>query len=144
MPGDQRQNHDSEEPRDERPGAIPNATKQIMGPLLAGFAIDAIDLITFGPVGIYTGLIVGGVVGYFLAPYLGFPQRKWWVSSLLTGVYCTLPLTAFVPAATFAAVVTTLISKQTVEPSSDNDATLSKEGSIEVDYEVIDDDPDRP
>lgn len=140
MSYEQQRSDDSHEPSDGPSRAARNSTMQIFGPLLAGFAIDAIDLITFGPIGLYTGMIIGGTVGYLLAPYLGFPKQKWWVSSLLTGIYCTLPLTAFLPAATFAVLVSRLITSRPAPEASGQDPALRKEGSIEIDYEVIDED----
>jgi len=122
---------------------IPDATKQVFGPMLAGFAIDVLDLMTVGPIGLYSGLLIGGAVGYVLAPTLGFPRHRWWISSLLTGIYCTLPLTAFVPAATFAVLVSRLASRgAAVRDAPSHDATMRPEGAIDVEYEVVEHEPE--
>lgn len=121
---------------------LPPEVKRLFGPMLAGLAIDALDLATFGPVGLYYGLIVGGAAGYWLAPDLGFPPRARWQSALLTGIYCTMPFTAFLPIATAAAAISRAVTKEP-EPSSPNsDPALRPEDSIEVDYESHWDDPD--
>ena len=112
--------------------------------MLAGLAIDALDLATFGPIGIYTGMILGVAVGWWLAPVLGFPPRARWLSGLVTGVYCTLPLTGFIPAATIAAGVTRAILPGEQPADSTLDAGLRSEGAIDVEYEVLDDEARRP
>jgi hypothetical protein len=71
--------------------------------MLAGFAIDAVDLMTFGPIGLWSGLVLGGAVGYWLAPEIGFNGRARWMCALLAGFYCTMPMTGFMPAATLLA-----------------------------------------
>ncbi len=144
MPSAQHQQPRTNGSRGTTRGGSSDRMKQIFGPLLAGLAIDLIDLATFGPVGIYTGLLIGGTVGYLLAPHLGFERRSWWISALLTGVYCTLPLTAFIPAATFAAIASRLLSAAPEEPSQTADPALRREDAIEVDYEVVDDDTHLP
>ena len=112
--------------------------------MLAGLAIDALDLATFGPIGIYTGMILGVAIGWWLAPELGFPPRARWLSGLMTGVYCTLPLTGFIPAATIAAGVTRAIlrDKQHADPTLD--PGLRSRDTIDVEYEVLDDEAGRP
>ena len=77
--------------------SLPGMAKRIVGPMIAAIAIDLLDLATFGPVGLYTGLLLGAVAGYWLAPLLGFPPHRRWLSALATGVYCTLPLTGPLP-----------------------------------------------
>jgi hypothetical protein len=125
--------------RPHRAGAPPGT--QLFGPMLAGLAIDALDLITFGAIGVYTGMILGGVVGYWLAPMLGFPPRGRWLCAIMTGVYCTLPLTGFIPAAAIAAAVSrTIIRNQPADPSLD--PALRPDGSIDVEYEVVRSEPE--
>ena len=117
------------------------AVRRLFGPMLAGLVIDALDLITFGAIGVYTGMILGGAVGYWLAPTLGFPPRGRWLCAIMTGVYCTLPLTGFIPAAAIAAGVSrTIIRDQPAAPSLDS--ALRPEGSIDVEYEVVRSEPE--
>ena len=61
--------------------------------------LDAADLITFGMVGVWTGFALGAILGWTLAPQLGFADRRW-LPMLLAGAYCTLPGTALMPLAT--------------------------------------------
>ncbi|MBW2274095.1 MAG: hypothetical protein JRG96_12545 [Deltaproteobacteria bacterium] len=113
---------------------------RFFGPMVAGLAIDGLDLITYGPIGLYAGLILGGSAGYLLAPMLGFSERGRWLSALLTGVYCTVPLTGFLPAAAIAAGLSQVfLHGQEARPdeiTNEGDPALRPEGSIEVDYEV--------
>jgi hypothetical protein len=90
-----------------------------LGPLAAGAIIDAVDLATFGPVGVWIGMLAGGAVGWWLAPSLGFSRRHRWLCAALTGVYCTLPMTGFLPVATLVGGTIRLLSR---EPESGGDA----------------------
>jgi hypothetical protein len=108
----------------------------LFGPLLAGLVIDAIDLVTYGPIGIYTGLLAGGLIGYVLAPVLGFPERGRWVSALVTGIYCMMPMTAFLPLATVAAGLSRALLRDEAPREENGDPALRPEGSIEAEYEV--------
>lgn len=128
---------------DSRPvGAAPNrpstaVAKQIIGPMVAALAIDLLDLATFGPFGLYTGLILGGAAGYWLAPFLGFPPHRRWLSALATGVYCTLPLTGLIPLATLASVATRMLMRGGLKVDATNE--LKSQDTIDVEYEVVSD-----
>ena len=126
-----------------RPPAVPErGLKQILGPMVAGIAIDGLDLITFGPIGLYAGLILGGAVGYWLAPMLGFPPKGRWIAALMTGIYCTIPLTGFIPVAAIAAGLTRALSRGDAMPVEPNDdPALRSEGSIDVEFESKEIDP---
>lgn len=93
----------------------------MLRPVLAGLALDALDLATAGPIGLWTGMIVGTVGGYFLAPSLGFSERRRWLCALLAGVYCTLPTTAFVPLASVLATAARIVGGQPKLPEGDRD-----------------------
>ncbi len=144
QPGDQRR----AQPGDQR-GAQPPPTpvvkrglKQMIGPMVAGIAIDGLDLMTFGPIGLYAGLILGGAVGYWLAPMLGFPPKGRWLAALMTGIYCTIPLTGFIPAAAVAAGLTRALSRGNAAPvETSADPALRPEGSIDVEFESKEIDP---
>ncbi len=124
------------------------AIKRLFGPMLAGLVIDALDLITFGAIGVYTGMILGGAVGYWLAPTLGFPPRGRWLCAIMTGVYCTLPLTGFIPAATIAAGVSRTILRDGEPADPRLHRALRPEGAIDAEYKVVEDesesDPPHP
>ena len=55
---------------------------RFLAPIAAGLLLDAIDLMTFGPVGLWTGLAIGGSAGWVLSPYLGFSARHRWLCAL--------------------------------------------------------------
>jgi hypothetical protein len=119
--------------------SLPGVAKQIVRPMLAALAIDLLDLATFGPIGLYIGMILGAAVGYWLAPLLGFPPHRRWLSALATGVYCTLPLTGRIPLATLASVMSRAMTRgnQHVDVAREPDP----EGAIDVEYEVVSDQP---
>ena len=105
MPMPKRSDSSSHGPQEAQPGGagVNPSLLRTFGPMIAGLAIDGLDLMTYGPIGLYTGLMVGGIAGYLLAPLLGFSERGRWLCALMTGVYCTVPLTGFIPAAAIAA-----------------------------------------
>ncbi len=63
-------------------------------PFAMGALIDMADALTFGPVGLRFGLLIGGILGWVLAKVLGFPPRYRWIAIALSGIYCALPGTA--------------------------------------------------
>ncbi len=81
-------------------GSASTARASLLGPIAAGFLLDLVDLATYGPIGLWAGLAVGGLTGYFLAASLGVRPGRRLVYALAAGVYCSLPFTALLPAAT--------------------------------------------
>lgn len=71
-----------------------------IGPIVGAMILDATDLLTFGPLGIYTGIPVGLAVGFWLTSLYRFsmPARLFW--SCVAGIYCTVPFTEVFPIAT--------------------------------------------
>lgn len=70
-------------------------------PLLAGLVLDLADLVTFGPLALYFGLVVGTAVGWWLVGLHGIRQpSSRWLWAGVGGLYCMLPMTEWVPAAT--------------------------------------------
>lgn len=68
-----------------------------LGPALGGLALDVVDLTTFGPLGLYLGLLVGASIGWWLACLYQLGNR--WLWAIAAGVYCALPFTEFFPLA---------------------------------------------
>ena len=124
--------------------SVKPAIKRLFGPMVAGLVIDAIDLATFGAIGAYSGMLIGGAVGYWLAPELGFPPKGRWLSALMTGVYCTLPLTGFIPAATIAAGLSQVILQEGDDEASKPEPAQRSDDSIEAEYTSDWSDLDRP
>ena len=133
-------------PTRPQPNGVSAGLKRLIGPMIAALAIDALDLMTYGPIGLYVGMIFGGALGYWLAPELGFSARTRWMCAAMTGLYCTLPLTGFLPMATVAAGVSRLLmpdSDEALNPTgSVHEIRENPEGSIEVEYEAHWDEPD--
>lgn len=74
-------------------------------PILGGLILDFADLATFGPIGLYAGMIVGCTIGWLISGIYGFSRNGRVIFSLLAGIYCTIPGTFFLPLATVIAVV---------------------------------------
>lgn len=99
-------------------------------PYIAAALLDAIDLGTFGPLGVWVGFVIGSVAGWFLAESLGFQPQNRWKSAALAGLYCMLPGTSVLPLATVITTVRQLTGKR--EPE--------REESIDVEYRAIEKD----
>jgi hypothetical protein len=70
------------------------------GPVAAGLVIDMLDLATFGPIGLFIGLPIGALMGYWMGQSLGLePKARGWCA-LAAGIYCLVPVTEFLPLAT--------------------------------------------
>jgi hypothetical protein len=70
------------------------------GPLAGGLLLDAADLVTWGPVGMYLGPVIGGFLGWWLARVYGLGIGGQCVVITVAVVYLTLPGTALLPLAT--------------------------------------------
>lgn len=70
------------------------------GPIAAGMIIDLVDLATFGQIGLFMGLPVGGLAGYWMGTALGLGRKAALWCALAAGIYCMLPLTEVLPLAT--------------------------------------------
>lgn len=71
-----------------------------LGPIAAALLLDALDLVTFGPIGLYAGFLLGAGTVFWLTSIYRFsvPMRLFW--SAFAGLYCTTPCTEFLPIAT--------------------------------------------
>jgi hypothetical protein len=74
-------------------------------PVIGGLVLDFTDFVTFGPIGIYFGLLTGGLIGWLISSIYGFSTKKRLLWALLSGIYCTIPVTEFVPVATILSAV---------------------------------------
>lgn len=88
------------------------------GPVVAGLVIDFVDLATFGPIGTYLGLPIGGFAGYWMGRALGLERKPSLLCALLAGVYCMVPGTEMIPVAT---VVGALARYRESAPKADAD-----------------------
>ena len=119
---------------DPQNAPLPRALTAIATALL----VDAADLVTFGPLGLWTGLLVGALLGWTLAPQLGFAQRRW-LPAALAGAYCMTPGTALMPLATILVGVRSLTAPREprVEPRVDPGSRDPAESdAIEARYEA--------
>ena len=70
------------------------------GPVGAGLIIDAVDFVTFGPVGLALGFPIGAAAGYWLARSLRLETNPSLLCALIAGIYCTIPGTELLPLGT--------------------------------------------
>jgi uncharacterized membrane protein len=113
-------------------------------PFLAAALLDAVDLATWGPLGLSLGFVLGALSGWFLSESLGFKPQNRWMGAALGGVYCMTPGTSVLPVATVVTAVRQLSEKreQAPEQVSRGPGTASgrHEDAIDVDYRSVDDD----
>ena len=67
---------------------------------MGGLILDFADFLTFGPIGIYFGLIVGGAIGWLMSGVYGFNKNTRLLLAGAAGLYCMIPGTFFLPLAT--------------------------------------------
>ncbi|MBX3373647.1 MAG: hypothetical protein KF817_07420 [Phycisphaeraceae bacterium] len=99
-------------PQDETPSPVVPAWWRVVSALMpigAGMVLDAVDLITMGPLGLTAGLALGAVVGWWLAPVFGLRGRRRWIAAVLAGAYCAIPGTEVLPMATVLGAVARFI-----------------------------------
>jgi hypothetical protein len=98
----------SPEPTNEAPpnpdSAVPKRTLRrlnyALGPIGAGMMIDAVDFITYGPIGLILGLPVGAAAGYWLGRSMRLESHMCWICAAVAGIYCTIPGTELLPLGT--------------------------------------------
>ena len=78
------------------------------GPVGAGLIIDAVDFVTFGPVGLALGFPVGAAAGYWLARSLRLETNPSLLCALIAGVYCTIQGTELLPLGTLVGALVRL------------------------------------
>lgn len=101
--------------------------------MLAGAILDLVDLTTWGPIGLWTGFVLGGVAGWLLAGGLGVPRERRLGYALAAGAYCMLPFTALLPAGTLVGALVRWREKSA--PRAEPTASKQPEPAIEAEYE---------
>lgn len=77
--------------------------KKAVWPVIPPLVLDLVDMVSFGPIGVYFGLILGCPVGYWVCSCYRMPLWKRLLGALFAGLYCMLPFTEWLPAATLIA-----------------------------------------
>ncbi len=104
---------------DQRNFMPPSRFARALKPIVAGILIDLVDFATLGPIGIYLGFLLGGLLGYWICSIYKLRPLHRFLGALITGIYCTLPFTAFIPAATLmGAYIEFLVVKPVKEDST--------------------------
>ncbi len=104
------------------------------GPVGAGLIIDAVDFVTFGPVGLALGFPIGAAAGYWLARSLRLETNPSLLCALCAGVYCTIPGTELLPLGTLVGALVRL------EDVPETPSTSSSVEEIPAAVEASDDD----
>jgi hypothetical protein len=110
------------------PGSLLWRLQRALGPILGGLILDMTDLATFGPVGLYAGFFLGAGIGWWISSFYNFPNASRALCALFAGIYCALPLTEFLPVATFLSAVGRFFE----DPPAIADATEEGEKAEEV------------
>jgi len=113
------------EPKQPEPVPVKQKSKlgrrinRAFGPIAAGLVIDLVDLATFGPIGLFLGLPLGGLCGYWMGTALGLEKKQALWCALAAGIYCMMPLTEFLPLATLVGALARFHdSRDEEEPTS--------------------------
>lgn len=88
-----------------RPMSILSRLNNAIAPFAGGMLLDTLDVATFGPFGLYFGLIIGFAAGWWISSVYGFRKQTKLIWSLLAGIYCMVPGTEFFPLATIIAII---------------------------------------
>jgi len=88
-----------------------------LGPLAGGIILDTTDFLTMGPFGLVFGLVLGGLVGWWVSSIYEFSDKARLRWAVLAGLYCAIPFTAPLPLATIISVISGL-RERTVEPEN--------------------------
>ena len=78
--------------------------KRAFAPLIPFIILDLFDFLTFGVLGLYVGLIVGVPMGYWICARQNLSFGKCLCGAFGAGIYCSLPFTEFIPAATLIGI----------------------------------------
>ncbi|GAK51329.1 hypothetical protein U14_02572 [Candidatus Moduliflexus flocculans] len=95
--------HDITEPYPSFGDRLWQRLKKAVWPIIPPLVLDAVDFFSFGPIGVYFGLILGCPVGYWVCSCYRMPMWKRLLGALFAGLYCMLPFTEWLPAATLIA-----------------------------------------
>ncbi|MEE3326250.1 MAG: hypothetical protein VX252_02855 [Myxococcota bacterium] len=115
----------------------PSRVKHFLTALVAGGVVDAVDLATFGPIGLTLGLLAGGAVGWWLGPNLGLPAGRRWLGAALSGLYCMTPLTSLLPVASVAAGLSSLLGKDQEEREVEAPTEAGDPDIIDVEFTTV-------
>lgn len=84
----------------------------LAAPLLVGMLIDVVDVLSFGPQGFATGILVGAPLAWWCASMWGLPRSVRLLAAAAAALYCFVPGTEILPLATFAQVVARIAGAQ--------------------------------
>jgi hypothetical protein len=103
--GTNSENSENTAPDIEIPIPLLHRLHAALGPIAGGLILDFFDLLTFGPIGIFAGVLVGSCVGWWVGGLYNFKTRGRLIISALSAIYMTIPFTAPLPLATMISAI---------------------------------------
>jgi hypothetical protein len=94
--------HDSELPPRE---PLVVRLHRALGPLAGAMLLDFVDLVTFGPIGLFGGFLLGAAVGWWISSIYEFTTRGRALFAALAALYTAIPFTEPIPVATIIAAL---------------------------------------
>lgn len=82
----------------------------VWGPVVAAMLLDLADLFSFGPQGLFIGMIAGSALGWRIAATSGFSSKGRLICAALAAVYCIVPFTELLPLATMLTTASRVMS----------------------------------
>ena len=102
-----------------------------LAPLGTGILLDLLDALTFGPIGLCLGGLVGATAGWWLAKQEGLDSDLRLAAATVSAAYMTLPFTEVVPAAMILMLVTRFFAGPSAIKARANRGRDELEGKIE-------------
>ncbi len=84
----------------KKPERLIDRLYRAFGPLAGALLIDFVDLITFGPLGLFGGFVIGGIAGWWVSSAYDLSFQKRLLVSILAMIYTAMPFTAPFPLVT--------------------------------------------
>lgn len=89
-----------------------------MGPFGVGALLDAVDLATWGPVGLYGGFVLGGIAGAWAGRELGLSRGRCVALALASALYSMAPGTELVPLGALVGGAAVLLRRLSAAPDA--------------------------
>lgn len=102
-----------------------------LGPIAAGVIIDAVDFVTFGPIGLVLGFPIGATAGYWLGRSMHLEKQTSFICAVIAGIYCTIPGTELLPLGTLVGALVRFDDVPAINATTDPQSTEKSEPQTE-------------